>query len=306
MIINTPLPDQRAPGTCLVRMDVVGICGSDLRRGFRKDFGDSYPAPPGFPGHECAGTVVESLAEDFRAGDRVLLHPSGLLGLQEYVAIRSERLARVPEAGELARWLMCEPLSTVLHSIDRSPALMGKRVAIVGQGPMGLIWTAVARRLGASHITVLDLDADRLEVARSIGADESAVVSEKAVEACPPDLWGGFDIVVEAAGEPDAIGLALRLARREGTLILFGTPEMESIEIDYWILRDKELSTVCTAPGQGNRIGEVMRRAVDLAHRGWIDLTWLPIENLPFAAAQEAFERADNRVGIKTVMDMHS
>lgn len=296
-VVDIPEPGLPPEGACLVRMTHIGMCGSDVRRGFRAQPGAQYPLAPGFPGHECMGTVVTSNAAGYTEGDRVLLHPPGLLGLQEYVVVDSGRLALVPEPEtEPHKWLMCEPAATVLHALHRSPRVMGKRVAVIGQGTMGLIWTALLRRLGAVEIHTVDLEASRLEMSERFGADTTVCLpADKQGEFAQYGELASFDMVIEAAGEVASIAASLHLARREGFVALFGTPADERVELDYRRLRDHELSTMCSAPGQGERVGEIMQEMVDVVAAGWIDLSPLVTHELSFEDVNQAFVMADER-----------
>lgn len=309
-VVEVAEPGSPPDGACLVRVNWIGVCGSDVRRGFRPQGDATYPLPVGFPGHECMGTVVHSRAPGFSEGDGVLLHPQGLMGLQELVILTPERLARVPTDGgatEPFRWLMAEPAATVLHALHRAPSLLGQRVAIVGQGTMGLVWTALARRLGAASLHVVDLDTTRLDHARKLGADTAMCVpADKTGDVEQYGPLESFDVVVEAAGEIDATNAAIRLARREATVILFGTPEQAVVPLDYRTLRDRELATLCTAPGQGHRIGEVMRQMVDLVAAGWVDLSGLVTHVFAFDDVNRAFAIANARADgcVRAVLDV--
>lgn len=295
-IVEADEPDV-GEGECLLRLDYIGICGSDLRRRYRPALEPgAYPLPPGCPGHECLGTVVESRTADIAEGARALVHPRRAGGLQEYVAASPDRVAIVPVDGNPLRWLMCEPAATVLHALPRVPPLLGQRVAIIGQGAIGLIWTAFAYRMGAREVHCVDLEPARLELARRWGADSTARVDPARQD--DEDAYGEaarYDVVVEAAGEPSAMAAALRLPRHEGFVVWFGTREEDAITIDYARMRRSELATVCTSPGVGPRVGAVMRDMVSLVQRSWIDLTDLVTHVVPFDQVDKAFVTADTR-----------
>lgn len=300
-LIEVPEPAPPGPGSCRVRIDHLGVCGSDVRRGFRLQPDATYPLPAGFPGHELLGTVIKSRAEGIAENDQVLLHPPGLMGFQEQVVVSADRLAVVPYEEARAdpnRWLMCEPASTVVHALHRLPPLLGQRVAVVGQGVMGLCWTTTVSRLGAAEVHVIDLEEARLARATALGADTTVRLTLDGItDPVRYGELGAFDVVIEAAGEVDSIHAALHLARREGLVVLFGTPAQPTVALDYRTLRDHELSTLCTAPGQGQRIGAVMAETVGLVERGWLDLGGLVTHEFPFEEATKGFTMADRREG---------
>lgn len=294
-VVDAPTPTA-ADGECLIRLQQVSVCGSDLRKGFRRQtLADSFPGPIGFPGHECAGVVVESRADAVHPGDSVVVHPHGLTGMVEYLAARPERLAVVPSDGNLTAWLLAEPPATVLHGVRALEPVLGKRVGIIGQGMIGLSWTHFMNRLGAAEIVVFDLEPSRLAWSRRLGATDVVHVADPA--AFPSDDWdAAFDVVVEATGEEGPIEIAPRLARHGGTVVLFATASVDRISYDHRTLRDRELRVVCTAPGRGaDTVGRVIADMVALVQRGWLDTGQFATHRLPFERIQEAFELYDSR-----------
>lgn len=296
-VVDAPRPSPK-DGECLIHLEIVSVCGSDVRTGYRPTLpADRYPLPPGFPGHECAGRIVESRAPGVPEGQRVVVHPHGLTGLAEYLVADPSRFAAVPETGDLAYWMMTEPPATVLHACRQLGPVLGKRVVILGQGMLGLCWTHFMNRLGAVQVVVTDLDESRLERARRLGATDIVNASTDSIEALAPSLTDGdmFDVVVEAAGELATIGVAPRLTRLGATVVFFGTPEAEQVPLDFRALRKRELRTLCTAPGRGDDVARVMSDMISLVQRGWFDPAPFITHRLPFESIGEAFAMYDAR-----------
>lgn len=295
-----PVPREHEVGIRLISM---GICGSDLSLGYRREF-RTYPGPPGFPGHECLGQVEQSHSTTVDVGERVLVHPPRLRGLQEFLVVSASRIARVPPEGDGTLWLLCEPLATVLHALERLPRLIGKSVTIVGQGTMGLIWTHVASKLGAARIHAFDPEEERLALASEAGATHTSQIDNADHLDKGLAVGGRTDVAVDAAGNELAIGLASMMAKPGGTLVLFGVPQTDDIVIHHQLLQTKELTVVFTAPGRGDQISRIMARAVAAVQGGWIDLSWIPRSVFALSQVQTAFDHADRRVGVKTLIDM--
>ena len=148
---ETPAPQD---GQCLIKIERVSVCGSDIRHSYGPILSeDRYPFAPGKPCHEVAGTIVESRTEGFPVGKRAIVIPSGDAGgLAEYIVSGPERIALLPDEGNLDEWLMCQPSGTVLYSCQQMPNLLGKTVLVLGQGSIGLSFTMITSRMGARTV----------------------------------------------------------------------------------------------------------------------------------------------------------
>ncbi|MFQ5860119.1 MAG: zinc-binding dehydrogenase [Dehalococcoidia bacterium] len=303
---ETPSPKE---GECLIHIQRVSVCGSDLRRAFRPTLPEErYPLPVGLSGHECAGTVVESRCTQVQEGQRVVVHPHSLQGLVEYLAVPPNRLAVVPQDNDLEGWLMCEPPATILPTCRQIGNVVGKRVVILGQGAIGLCQTLFMERLGAREIIVTDLEDYRLERARRLGATHTLNAARVPALQAVEELTRGemADVVIEAAGEVETVQQAPRFARHGGTVVFFGTTEEELVPVDFRTLRTRELNTICTAPGRGDQIGTYIQEMVALRERGWMDPAQFITHRLPFSQVQRAFEMYHRREDgiIKVVLSL--
>lgn len=182
--------------------------------------------------------------------------PPYLGGLSETILVPPEAACyRVPgHLGDLG--LLAEPLSVATHALERAygPSAvsregfgMGQTVAVHGVGPIGLLAVCAATLAGAGRVIAVDLDAERLDLAREFGADESVHAADpdgdsvvESVEALTPDGVGP-DVSVQASGAPAAVEQGLRSLRKAGTLVDFGTTAADPFELDYETIVRKQL-----------------------------------------------------------------
>ena len=223
-------PESLGDGQVLLRFLAAGICGSDLP-GFRGtqgrlpgDTGPSAAEKDGFPIHEVAGEVLASRHPDHRTGDRVVGWASGFDGLMEQVVADGDGLAPFDPALSPAQAVGLQPLACVLYAVEQLPELTGRRVAVLGQGSIGLLFSYVAKAAGAAHFTGVD-PVDRADVGPRFGVDtvvratSDRWVRHLTAEARP-------DVVIEAVGHRVAtLSHAVEAAALGGPVFYFGVPD---------------------------------------------------------------------------------
>src|SRR5689334_3132745 len=248
-------PELLAPDDAIVRVEASGICGSDLHI-----YHGRVQIEPGFIiGHEFVGEVVAAGDEvsGVSVGDRVLGtystacgecffcrreefhkcdqarvygHGATLGSLQgaqaEQVLVPHANLSlrRVPEgvSDEVALFAG-DVMGTAFHAIDSRPLAEGETAAILGMGPVGLCAVQVAKAAGASEVIAIDTVEDRLTMAESFGATPIHLTEgDPRGEVKKLTEGRGVDLAVDAVGHPDALDLALRLARKAGTVSATG------------------------------------------------------------------------------------
>jgi threonine dehydrogenase-like Zn-dependent dehydrogenase len=280
-------------GQVLVKQRVGCICGSDVPyflddRENPMTHGRTAPMPPGLSLHECIGTVVESRTPRFREGDPVLALPAaGHSGLAEYFAANADHTVPLPKEDTRDELVLAQPLGTVVHAVRKLGSLFDQTAVVVGQGPMGLLFTALLPHLGVRHVIATDLLPERLEVSRRVGA--TAVCEPDAVEECLASITGSpaADLVVEAVGEEAALRRAGELIRRNGTLLAFGVPHAREYRLPFNALFVKEARIVCSV---GPDIQSDFPIAVEMIASRRIDVSPLVTHRFPLERAHEAFE----------------
>jgi len=292
MLDNAPTPEP-AEGEVLVKCSYVGLCGSNISQYIAKGlWGDGdFPNPVGWSGHENIGTIVESRCDDWKEGELVLALPEGPYGFAEYIVSKQPGIARIPkDAPDPGGLIIAQPLATVLRALERTGSLKGQKCVVVGQGPMGLIFTHVLRLMGASMIIATDLLDWRLEWSKRYGANHVIDVSKQDTINVVKELTNGqmADFVVEAVGFIDTLKTAAHLPKHNGRLLVFGVPHYEQQEFPWYHVFRREIQINTSV---GPECGLFFQRAVDmlLDDRTSI-LTEIVAPRMPWDKAPEAFE----------------
>jgi L-idonate 5-dehydrogenase len=314
---------QPQPGQVQIRVRAGGICGSDLSYYFKGKSGDFAVREPFVLGHEVAGEIA-ALGEgvsDLRVGQRVAVNPGLNCGtcryclkgmpnhclnmrfmgsastfphmqgmFRQFIAVDARQCVPVPEGLDFAMASMAEPLAVALHALRLAGSLVGTKVLLVGCGPIGCILLAVARRAGAHHIIAVDLADKALQMAATLGADETVLANDQT----RIDQWsqqrGTFDVVLEASGSPAGLDTALRAARAGGTVIQVGNLPAGHSPVPANLVMAKELRY----QGSFRFTDEYAVAAEELgAHK--IDLRPLMTHAFPLEEANRAFEVAHDR-----------
>jgi len=231
-----PLP---APKSNEVKLSIIygGICGSDLRvyNGLL-----SYAQYPLRPGHEVLGTIIEAGENSpYKVGTRVVSFPNTFCDDCEACSIGKTNICRhkkslgvtidgvfaqeiiidakyvVPVPADLvdARAILVEPFAVTVHAVKKAKISKGTSVAVIGCGTEGLLTIALALHLGAD-ITVIDVNPVKFEIAKQLGNVKTMSPEDVTDET--------FDVVIEAAGVPQAIEQAIQLVKPGGTMIALG------------------------------------------------------------------------------------
>ena len=282
-----------APGKVLVHTAMVSICGSDWPQVLGHHPEEEYPKDPGWPGHEITGIVEESDTPEFQPGDRVLdVGYEG--GFREYKVRDANQLVKLPADRPLQEFLMSQPLGVVLHGSQRLPNPLGKRVAVIGQGAIGLFFTAVVRMQGAREVITLDLEDGRLAAGQKMGATRTINTSKDDPVESVLSLTGGqgADIVIEAVGQEFTFNLAAPLVREHGFILFFGLPKKNPMLFDFWTFLWQKEATI-TNSSRGYPPDFTLAR--DLIASRQIDVGPVLTHTLGIAEVQRAFELAESR-----------
>lgn len=304
--VETEQPSP-AQGECLIKIEQVSICGSDIYLEWGPDLGEEhYPLPPGAPNHECAGVIVESRAPGLKAGQRVIVIPRKTAGMVEYTVQSPDRIIPVPDWGGLDEWVMCQHSGTVLYSAKAWGNPIGKRIAVLGQGGIGLTFTMIAEKQGALQVIGLDLEDYRLRKSLELGATHTINPGrENAAEALAEITGGeGVDFFVDASGNPDGFDTCVQLVKKMGTVISFSLITADLAKFNHRTWMSKQVRVIPTVVAAGPTPVQEIREIVALRDRGWIDPGKLKTHNSSWSNVSEAYQMyADRTDGvIKVVM----
>ena len=297
---EAPVPAP-ADGQLLVRTAYASICGSDLH----SVYGGAplQPGPPGYPGHESVGEVVESRHAGFAPGMRVLTvpHAAPATGrtLAEYQVLPGDFCLELPDGPPLSRLLMAQQLGTVIYALRQHPLdVLGQDVAIIGQGSAGAFFTFLLRQAGAARIFTADLSPARLAYSRQLGADLTVNAGTGDFRLAVLESTGGqgAGVVVEAVGSRATFPLSLELAAPGATLIWFGLPEGDDpYPLSFRDFFRRRLTAYSAFGAQGEPGLESFRHAVRLIASGAIDVSPLLSRLLPIEKIGDAFQMAHDR-----------
>ncbi len=267
----------------LIRVRACGICGSDVH-GY--DGSTGRRLPPIVMGHEAAGIVeaVGGAVTEFRPGDHVTFDSTvfcgkcfycrrGLVNLcdhrevigvssrdfrrmgafAEYVTVPARIAYSLPENMPFANAALIEAVSVAVHAVSLSSIALDDTVVVVGAGMIGLLVLQAVRLAGAGRVFVIDLDAARLELARSLGATATFNSNN-----CDPvtDIRNlasgrGADIAMECVGISPSVNLAIEAVRKGGMVTLVGNvaPRVE-IGLQSIVTRQIRVQGSCASCGE--------------------------------------------------------
>jgi len=239
--------------------------------------------------------VVATNGTKFRPGDKVLGVPIEQQGLFERFVLSESRVVPLDSRIPRDRAFLAQPLGTVICALKKLPKILDQDVAIIGQGPIGQMFNACLRNLGACEIIALERLPSRLALSPRMGA--TAAVNPETVDAAGEvgRITRGemADIVVEAVGHSDqALDLALRLVKPFGRILYFGVPP-EQIHVGCWREAFRKNITIHTS------VNPDFARDFPLSMRwlaeGRIDLNPLVTHTFPLRDIQTAFETFRDR-----------
>ena len=319
-----PIPTL-ATGDVLIQMDLCGICASDLAA-LRGDVSDY--APPVVMGHELAGVVVESRHPDVKIGERVTVNPMLSCGtcaecqndLDKYCStiegighdidggyaeymrmpkhgVDTGKLIRVPDSVPPEELLFLEPLGCCLNAMRET--LFKDSVAILGAGPIGLIFTQLAKRAGLATY-VLEPLPHRRRVAEALGADCTFDTSAESVAHLRELTHGGVDTVISSTtNRASVIALAFEVVRRGGCLNFFGlAPEGEEIRVNLEEFHYTGHKLMASWAFSRSSLEESRQLLIKKA----LNFEPLLTDRFPIAQGLAAFDNAAAQRGVKTVV----
>jgi threonine dehydrogenase-like Zn-dependent dehydrogenase len=307
--VEAPLPDlSKIEGEPIsVRLHAGVLCASDFPRFIGGAFNVPFPRPLGDSLHECIGEVVDSRCKNFKPGDRVLAIPPDQRGLSEVFVADGTMAVPLPDFTPREQLILAQPLGTILWAARKLPNLLHHDVAIVGQGPIGLMWSHLVANMGARRVIALDKIDFRLEMARRMKATHTVNVDAEDPVAAVREITNGrgADVVIEAVGhQVESIHLSVDLCAKHGTVLLFGVPDHETYPLPVWNLVIKNIRFISSIHPEVQRD---LPLALDLIQQGRIDVSPLITHRYPLFEAEAAFklaiERRDNPIKVLLVAD---
>ena len=317
---SVPVP-KIGPGELLLRVHTCGVCGTDLK----KIATGSHSAPRIF-GHETSGEVaaVGKGVSKFRPGDRVVVfhhipcrqcyycrhktfaqcltykkvgctagfEPSGG-GFAEYVRVMDwiveQGTVRIPHGVSFEQACFVEPVNTCIKGIEALRLIPGETVLTIGQGPIGIILSVLARRAGATVITS-DLYPERLKIGKSLGFERNINAShEDVVRTVREQTEGrGADAVILAVGSNALIRPAMDAARPGGRVLLFAQTQRGEVVIDPAAVCVDEKVLV----GSYSASVDLQEESVRFVMNREMDLERLISHRFPLQEAPQALELA--------------
>ena len=304
----------------IVKMEYVGICGSDVHYLEHGKIGDFIVEGDFILGHECAGTVVEvgSDVKTLKKGDRVALEPGCTCGhcefcksgkynlcpdveflatppyqgcLKNYIAFPENMCFKLPENVTTKEGALVEPLSVGIHAARQGNVSLGNSVIIFGAGCIGLVTLLACKAFGAADITVIDVIPKRLEFAKRLGATRvfNAAECDVLKEIDGFTEGKGADIVIETAGTAKTYFQTSYAVKRAGTIVLVGLAPQDIIEFNFAKLMNKEaqIKTVF-------RYRNIYPQAINAIAQGLIDVKSIVTHEFDFEDSEKAFSFAIN------------
>jgi len=271
-LVDQPV-EKPGPGEVQVRVDAVGICGSDIHSYAEGAVGDTPCVYPMVLGHEPAGTVVEtgSGVTGWSPGDRAALEPAlycyhceycrsgrhnicakirflsnpGLPGFfREFVNLPAANLLAIPKELSIEMATIVEPLAVAVHSMRFAAIQLGETVAVFGAGPIGLFTIACVRLAGASRIWAVEPVAHRREMAKQMGASEALDPAAMDVAQFLHKETGGrgVDCAIDCAAKEHTTNQAIQASRNGGRVVLTGIHSAALVPFEVSPMRRKELA----------------------------------------------------------------
>lgn len=264
---------QPADNEVLVKLEYVGICGSDMHYYETGRIGDYIVKPPFVLGHEPGGTVVEvgKNVKHLKVGDRVALEPGKTCGhcefcregkynlcsdvvffatppidgvFQEYVAHEADLCFKFPDNVDTMEGALIEPLAVGFHAANQGNAHAGQTAVVLGAGCIGLVSMMALKAEGVSKVYVVDIMQKRLDKALELGA--TAVINSKETDVLKEvdrlTEGRGADLVIETAGMEITARQAIHIAKKGATIVLVGYSKSGEMTLPLSLALDKELT----------------------------------------------------------------
>lgn len=327
--LERPIPTP-ADNEVLIKLEYVGICGSDLHYYETGAIGSYVVEPPFVLGHEPGGVVVEvgKNVKHLKVGDKVALEPGktcghcefcrqGLYNLcpdvvffatppvdgvfQEYVAHEADLCFKLPDNVSTLEGALIEPLAVGFHAANQGGAHAGQTAVVMGAGCIGLVSMMALKAEGVSKVYVVDVMQKRLDKALELGAD--GVINGKDTDAVQEVLkltnGRGCDLVVETAGTEITTRQAIHMAKKGSNIVLVGYSKTGEMTLPMSLVLDKELTFKTVF-----RYRHIYPMAIEAVASGRVNIKGIVTDIFDFDDIQNAMDRsvADKSNIVKAVV----
>lgn len=326
-----PVPSPK-PGEVLVKVEKVGICGSDLHYYEQGRIGDYVVKPPFILGHEAGGKVVAlgSGVTTLKIGDTVALEPGKTCGtcefcasgryhlcpdviffatppvdgvFGEYVAHPESLCFKVPDNLDSLDAALIEPLAVGFHAAGQGGAVVGQKAVIFGTGCIGLMSLLALKARGLSGITVVDVMPLRLKKAMELGAAHviNAAEEDYLKEADKITNGKGFDLAIETSGVEISARNAIYSVKKGSVIVLVGYGASGEMNLPISLAMDKEITFKTVF-----RYHHIYPMAIDAVASGNIRPRDVVTNYFDFKDLQEAMDRSvkDKANIVKSVVSL--
>jgi threonine dehydrogenase-like Zn-dependent dehydrogenase len=321
-----PIPRPEQPTDVLVKIETCGICGTDL------NILATPPAHKATPniiiGHEGVGVVeaVGAGVAGLAPGDRVVIAPRLTCGqcrycrkglnnqctnystigttidgaFAPYLRAPQSALYKISPNVPSDDAAFFEPLSCVVGSVKRAPIEAGDNVVVIGAGPMGLLFAQLYRLLGAGKVIVADISAYRLTFAEEMGVDAALNPTQLDLPGAVQELTDlGADVVVDAVG--NQMGMAIKLARRGGQVVLFGLRPHDNPAVNQYTITRYDLTI------HGAFVGlNPFEQTIQLLESRRIQPSVLITHRVPLSALAQGVDIMRSGKGMKVMVNTNS
>ena len=312
-----PIP-KPAANEVLVKLEYVGICGSDLHYYESGRIGDYIVKPPFVLGHEPGGTVVEvgSAVTHLKVGDRVALEPGKICGhcefcrtgrynlcpdviffatppvdgvFQEYVAHEADLCFKLPDNVSTLEGALIEPLAVGFHAANQGGAQAGQVAVVSGSGCIGLVSMMALKAKGVSKVYVIDIMQKRLDKAMELGA--TGVINSTQTDPVEEifKLTGGkgCDLFIETAGTEITTRQAIQMTKKGATIVLVGYSKTGELTLPISLALDKELTFKTVF-----RYRHIYPMAIEAVSEGKVNLKGIVTNIFDFDDIQNAMDKS--------------
>ncbi|HUU15920.1 MAG TPA: alcohol dehydrogenase catalytic domain-containing protein [Sedimentisphaerales bacterium] len=315
-LADVPEPKIQKEIDVLLKIERVGICGSDVHYYETGRIGEQIVEYPFIIGHECSATVeaVGGSVTRVKAGDQVMVEPAApchkcdqcaqgrentchhvrFLGtpgqgggcLCEYLVMPEENCFPTKGKITLEQAALCEPLSIGFYAVKKATLPENADVAVLGAGPIGLSCLLNAKAGNARACYVTDKIDERVEGAKKGGATWAGNPNKQdIVKEILQQKSLGVDAVFECAGQQEAIDQAVEILEPGGKLVIIGSPRTERVSFNISKIRRKEISIINI-----RRQNKCAQAALDLVASGKVNADFMITHHFPFEQTQKAFD----------------